>query len=597
MRNGLVLLCVLLLSMLTIIVHTQSPDNLPFHPRYPPSHQWDIACQRVNYNNSYIDIDYFPSSYTIVLSRRRVTNSNLLNVTTSVNNITTFHNVKWKGVDMYFETCSIPVDSDELVLVTLYWNTIQETITRITLDSTSTEFRNRSLCYDNFNYMFYRQHVRKQAYLTAVILHSMFVVALILLFSIQLSAAKGRLMKYRYFPSVISSVCAILSFLTGMVMDYTAKYSYSARYIEDGLPNSFEIVRIVCIHVTFTIGLGAYLFKMLRYQQVKLTKKTFFKPTIAARLANSRLFQIALSKHTFNIVFVLSVITVNAISVGCSLIGIKVSLHSIDPKKYRKTVGAQILFLILLVNIIYVVDIILNFGTVLSKGLVYFLTTDDPLLYRREGFIVMSGLIGYFVTVVYDRTKNPTADIWMSTLFSDIFIQWAYLTAFIVAGSIPITMVQIKRFLTKDRSAKKRNTEQAFRVEELLRDDVFYNLFGDYCLGELSTENLMVWKELDTMKEQEYISYEALQQINEKYIDKNAALQVNISSKTLIQIEKLLKQTHVLLFDFNDIRMLYNDVIGNICDSFSRFTKTPPYKRYLEVNQLMQHEFYIEMEE
>lgn len=208
-----------------------------------------------------------------------------------------------------------------------------------------------------------------------------------------------------------------------------------------------------------------------------------------------------------------------------------------------------------------------------------FYIIQDPYLYRIQlAFTALMGGVLTFISAYV--TMQPTV---RQVLFTITF--YAFFGSMSVFPLFLTIIRQIKR-----RFEKKTVADDDKAIEYLLKDEVARELFYEYAKREWSTENVLIYNDIERFKqsfENEKTSQiggksqlEFAKEIYEKYLKGvSAVFEVNIDRIACNKVYQQLKQNKVDVNLFQEVEVV---IRGNLLDTFSRFKNSSEYLSYLK---------------
>jgi hypothetical protein len=135
---------------------------------------------------------------------------------------------------------------------------------------------------------------------------------------------------------------------------------------------------------------------------------------------------------------------------------------------------------------------------------------------------------------------------------------------------------------------KKAVAEKSLDLNNLLRNKEFYGLFYQFCVKEFSTENIECWSDIEAFKASPNMP-RARRIYKQYFADELASRAVNIPNKVRKDITDVMNDAHTNgVGDLTSASALFDTVeialIGNLSDTFARFTITPQYSKWRKAN-------------
>jgi hypothetical protein len=262
---------------------------------------------------------------------------------------------------------------------------------------------------------------------------------------------------------------------------------------------------------------------------------------------------------------------------------------------------------LIVIAICFFVEIILNAKTLIQKGyrsIFWFFGFSDPFYFRTEMllfffmWLLIHPAFGIDMRIYYLRNNAFTIDPYSpfftrgamaSQILYEIYSNF-YLNFLICGGAVCV--IQIFVWLRQKPSVyvKLENGKSEMKIIEVLLDEDGYKLMDAYCATEWSTENLRCWKDIYAIQLKGTGDPEEILQIYQTYIIKGSDMEVNIPAKTrkaFIEMFGPNGEKIVSAMSFTVFNDLYNQVLVNLSDTFSRLSSTDEYIQMEQKKKLL----------
>jgi hypothetical protein len=585
-------------------------------------HLWDVACQRRhvptandylqlgNGTNFFFDIDYYVAEEGIMLRVSFPYSQELKRFWMGVGipgSLDTSSEFYLDGYNIY------PLKFDHNLcfysfsgsITSLTYNisiigNLNQTFSEANINSTSnfffnydlnvTEYYNRSECYDLYNMRFYAQLRNRHHIIDIITLDSLMLMFYIMTLLLFLVVSNGKLVRRRFYTSVLSQVFVIITFSIQTIPSSSyliSKMLYTIRHPNN---SALDLSQKILASLSLHFALVLYCYKVFRFFQLKYIYQLKFRSN---KVLNK------LEKFTFTRFGYLMLFLIGIVTVAVFVVALVVSIFSI--KKALTTYNIRdILFwvdisFLLFVICVYLVEMLANWKILIKKGIVNFFFVDDPMLYRLEICFMLITMVTY---MCYEKVPFTAFDSYFTTvivmqLFYYIVI-YGYQFSF---GSGILLCIELY-WLFKGLFTKANETLKEPQLARLLADSKFRLAFEEYCLKEYSIENLVVYNKLDRLKHSNGLSRAAYEELYNTYLSSHAELQINMSSyATKLCVQLLQLPDNVKKITFQDLKPLYDEVVLNLAETFTRFSNTMEYSKYMEMKKVMKREFLFELSE
>jgi hypothetical protein len=621
--------CAIVYTLIVLLLYLSqcngnSFDHLTFTPIYGKSHKWDYACQRfvVERNATVIqfDIDYqrvtkkssaATTTQRLIFSKKNHPTNTFIAYGVLLSNSTTtsdnwlYNNYTMTPLDFVtgmkqFQVTSdmfVSLGSSEAVLV-VFAELIDNGTTRNILYEqyitfSDTGLYNRSQCYDLMNYHHYVREYYLNDCRIAFIVHSIFMVPMLIMFLLSVVTCRGHLAKRRSPTSIIGNVSMLFVFVVSLPAYNGVSfnlYKHSIR-AELSLYGWYTYCQVIGIIIGLVTAVTSYLATMLRYFHLRLMYRLSFSAVSENQKQQEvpRWKKIVLSKWFYWPMFFLCTALLYVVLAGVTL-GLRYA-HVKYLIIYTALDILDIDFLVVLgiLLLIYCIDMLVHIKK-FKKGPIYFFWVHDPLLFRLEALIaavffaaMTIGIVVYF--------KYPALYPYARAICFDV----AYFFALPLFGNGLITLIQVYRYIIKCvNPSNQQENEKDMLI--LLADDEFYSLFQKYCQKEFSSENLVVFSMLDKLKNKGTMDFESFDHLYQTYIRSGSNFELNLPSAlqqecSKLHLEKSEKKQSV---EYQQLHNLFMEVISNLEDTYNRFKSTTVFSVYIQEKQAFQKEFHLE---
>ena len=131
------------------------------------------------------------------------------------------------------------------------------------------------------------------------------------------------------------------------------------------------------------------------------------------------------------------------------------------------------------------------------------------------------------------------------------------------------------------------------QLQNLLRDEYGYLAISTYAKKEFALENIILWKRLEDVRSDNITASEdkrkkMLQDLYDDCIANGSPYECNIPSKVKKNYRALLGRTDdVSAADAEEMFLnVSNELLVNICDTFTRFSVSPEYAQFMAVRAM-----------
>jgi hypothetical protein len=226
------------------------------------------------------------------------------------------------------------------------------------------------------------------------------------------------------------------------------------------------------------------------------------------------------------------------------------------------------------------------------KQLLNHVTRDDALLFRIDALLlslmILALFVYYGISIGYLLNEGSIALGIVQQIFETIFI----LLKIAAFGGF-VTMASLYTWYQRRKAAVSLEEIQSEEfILSVLNNELGYKLFYQYCVSEFSTENILLWSELEQARRDNLSSsaFERKSMINhlkEMYLENNCEREVNIPALLKRRVDTLSKKDDFTSADAEEIyHSIYSCILANIADTMTRFTSTNEYNGFVTANNL-----------
>jgi hypothetical protein len=229
---------------------------------------------------------------------------------------------------------------------------------------------------------------------------------------------------------------------------------------------------------------------------------------------------------------------------------------------------------------------------------------EDPLYFRLNSVIMVLSILTMFVSYgigIANRylEKSDQSVVMIISLAFDL----AYTLLRIIAYGGFIAVLRViflirthgnpyAEFSGKTETTDFDNADNIMNIiENVLNHQVGFELAKEYCITEFSVENLLVWNMLRSMNF-DWLVISKTQRIElwstlvTKYIKSGSPCEINIPSRVRKEIIAIYSKIEEVTVEeqLKTLHTLAVAIITNLSDTFSRFSETEAYQRFVEVH-------------
>ncbi|EFC36132.1 predicted protein [Naegleria gruberi] len=220
---------------------------------------------------------------------------------------------------------------------------------------------------------------------------------------------------------------------------------------------------------------------------------------------------------------------------------------------------------VLAFGFLFILDFILNFKTLRTKGLKYYLLFDDPVFMRLD---IITHLFQVFAIAPYIFESKVTFRV--GSFFGFLIITLG-------SGGNAIAMEWfsiIKNYFRKEEEST------GHGIELKMRDESYFNLIYVYSEKENNLENILCVEFLLSLENRAILEKD-LNYLNDIFIQTYAMYELNISNQVKLDFLFLLdKCRNGEVVKFSDLDVLMIEVMKNVRDIANRLETTDFYRQW-----------------
>ncbi len=405
---------------------------------------------------------------------------------------------------------------------------------------------------------------------------------------------------------------------------------------EQSASDAFSYVIMLTANPLFVTSLFVFLWQQIRYLLLQNIYQMMSRENRAFRTKFMRLNRMLASKTIFTLVSVcvaLCILAYFAILVG-------VAAHYNDSEQVKKRDSIVIvqavsfaLFLIILalgILVTLIIDLVysvkrettgkiggdsstihhseqVNVTRTKNIGIIRIHFVNDLLLFRAEACFIFAILlliillysIGIATVVQQPRAKAPIMIVRTVIEILFMFCRIVALGGFVFIAGLRSLIIHHRTLSSYDKVASGSSltpcneSESELKVLRILRHEIGYQLLVEYCKQEFSLENVLLWKELESIRTENLLMTveqrkHTLKYLKEMYIDNNSARQLNISHKPRIHFLKVAKMEQPDAADAEEaFKKLYGACMLALSDTMTRFCSSEPYLNFKSTSEML----------
>ena len=356
------------------------------------------------------------------------------------------------------------------------------------------------------------------------------------------------------------------------------------------------------------ILIGSYLVSLFRFTYLK--NMEFFQRKIVKSQRLQRYFITTNVSVVCSTILTITCLLICVAPIIASSVAILFSNENVPQEMFVIMFAFEIVFMLLFALVFFIVDLASKgFKIIKRKGLSYYFFFDDPFYYRID-LLLMISLMVVIIPIIVGSISDSTPFFVVRKVFSVMFFILFY---FIIGGTVTFAhwFNKLRGFCTK----RNHNSELTTEIESLLQDNEFREMFRSYSKNEFSIENILLFEDLEKLKQSNKCSEQDLKSIREKFLLSSSAHEVNFPSIVKKEYDKLFEKINEGETCSNDgestmsiqsistsnsskqsikgvsakkknpivisvLDLLKPDLLKNMMDTFSRLENTPEFKNW-----------------
>lgn len=463
-------------------------------------------------------------------------------------------------------------------------------------------------------------------YITSIIINSLLAVISVTLLIITFLWRKKQPVKSRFLaPYIGLGAIVVECILNGIIRNSLLIAANNARDYR-GI-NSIAYLILTIVNPLVILSLFIYFWQMLRYF---FLKNLYAIMDIEKRNLKKIRFLKMLSSQLLYVI--LGSLVVVAVCTYFVVISILEATNVIKPNAASTVNALSFSVMSLFLGALIVVTFIWDCTVILSRklwrrdrkmdegnaDLAYFnkifstmvnhFKSDDPLMFRIESIFMVCAIfvmtVSYIVGITdrFDSRASPNSAAKIIEFLFDIM----YLSLRIMAFGGLSTLVRLVQRTKLHREHEDYATLKQYmselktgtstiesQLQNLLRDEYGYLAISTYAKKEFALENIILWKRLEDVRSDNITASEdkrkkMLQDLYDDCIANGSPYECNIPSKVKKNYRALLGRTDdVSAADAEEMFLnVSNELLVNICDTFTRFSVSPEYAQFMAVRAM-----------
>eukprot|EP01080_Neovahlkampfia_damariscottae_P002392 gene2392-2856_t len=340
------------------------------------------------------------------------------------------------------------------------------------------------------------------------------------------------------------------------------------------------ILSVYCLRITLTLTLNNNK-NYIRNQKGKLS--IFFRFILFLKYMTSDIFMV-ISASLLYLFIVVEVFAYQLITNGTR-----------DCRTKPELVEPILLVSFIAVAIVYLIDFILMIKQLFCCRLRALCCKDDPFYFRSQQWIVGGSIVvmmiitilyGFSAIFILDPIKNDIQQapfqIFIYYILEVLFSIFFYSTVFYFNGYVLLITI-IKKFISLCKKKQKDSQSESSKAALIncLNDEELCNLFKKFSDSEWSSENYLMYFDIllfQNLKRDEQEEF-ARQMFNNYLNGYSAPLEVNVVQQLSIDIKHRIDNDD---YESDMFDVIYDEVVKNLLDTFSRFRSTRWYLNFIE---------------
>jgi hypothetical protein len=250
-------------------------------------------------------------------------------------------------------------------------------------------------------------------------------------------------------------------------------------------------------------------------------------------------------------------------------------------------------FLILSATLLILIDVIIHFRIIFFQkwGIFHFFGREDKYKFRIQTWLLLLSLGGPYIILTIIRIGFGYAakpvPFFLLIFFNSFLLYFVYI--FIVGVIVVLsffTLIQ-KIFSCIIRKLKKEEIESKDDFVSKLNNPEIFDLFYNFARLEWATENALCYQDIQQFKKNPTL--EKAQSIYSMYCNgRLSELEINVTVSTCTDVYKIIQSGNVNPEMF---KIIEDQIVSNMRDTFSRFRWTIEYKSYQQSKQFQKESY------
>ncbi|EFC41017.1 predicted protein [Naegleria gruberi] len=289
-------------------------------------------------------------------------------------------------------------------------------------------------------------------------------------------------------------------------------------------------IQMIIVFFPAPVLIGSYLVCLYRFAYLKnidLCHKYCCESLRLHRCLTSSPLAVLFSLISTVVCFIICLVPIIAASVALAY-----SFLNLPQEIFITMFAIEVIFILVCAGIFFVADLVSSgFKTIRKKGISYYLFFDDPMGYRIDLILMVVMLISV-IPIIAGSVQDTTSFFVVRKIVSIIYFALFY---FVIGGTVTLSywINRLRNFNVKSDSTQ---------LEIYLRDDEFRKIFRTYCANEYSTENFIIYEDLENLDVKGKCTEEEVKEFHLKYMTSTSQFEVNFPSFVKKRFEEILEQ-------------------------------------------------------
>ncbi|EFC38800.1 predicted protein [Naegleria gruberi] len=243
-------------------------------------------------------------------------------------------------------------------------------------------------------------------------------------------------------------------------------------------------------------------------------------------------------------------------------------------------IAIQTILLLFIATLFFIFDLASSgINTIKKKGLSYYLAFDDPFMYRTDLFLMFIMFLSA-IPFITGAIQDSFDFFVLRKIASIIYFLCFYL---VLGGSVSLKFW----FDTLSKLVRKK-TDITHDLQKYMNVESFREMFKSYCENEFSSENYLLYEELEKLQQKGKVYEDDLVRINTLYLANRAQYEVNLPSVTKRKFRELLEDFDITAFEGGSIESDSSIPLSDTSGSSSQalVSSQPKKKKCITVQQL-----------